>query len=108
MRSADWHLNPLPSQADGNCLYRAVEDQLLQCGAATEAAGGYPALRARVAAHMREHAADYAPFVLPVHPTADKPCTALFNGHVCSSEQLSCLMSSPGGGRWRGRRERGV
>ncbi|KAK9822661.1 hypothetical protein WJX81_005494 [Elliptochloris bilobata] len=51
--------------ADGHCLYRAVEDQLLQCGAASEATGSYPALRARVAAHMREHAADYAPFVLP-------------------------------------------
>ena len=57
---------PLPRQADGNCLYRAVEDQLLQCGAASEAAGGYPVLRARVAAHLRKHAADYAPFVLPV------------------------------------------
>ena len=99
---------PLLSQADGNCLYRAVEDQLLQCGAASEAAGGYPALRARVAAHMREHAADYAPFVLPVHPTADKPCTALLSGQLCSSEQLSCLLSPPGGGRRRGRRERGV
>ena len=62
-----WLMAPLLSQADGNCLYRAVEDQLLQCGAAGEAAGGYSMLRARVAAHMREHAADYAPFVLPVH-----------------------------------------
>jgi hypothetical protein len=43
-----------------------VEDQLRQCGAADEAAGSHAELRARVAAHMREHAADYAPFIVPV------------------------------------------
>jgi len=56
-------------QADGNCLYRAVEDQLRQCGADDEAPGSHAELRARVAAHMRAHAAEYAPFIVPVrHP----------------------------------------
>ena len=96
MQSAEWHSVPLSSQADGNCLYRAVEDQLLQCGAASEAAGGYPALRARVAAHMREHAADYTPFVLPVHPPAKavpSPCPAqrcFWGNSAAASSSAAC------------------
>lgn len=99
IQSTDWHSVPLSSQADGNCLYRAVEDQLLQCGAASEAAGGYPALRARVAAHMREHAADYAPFVLPVHSPAEKLCTALcFSAAASCSAACCCRQEEADGG----------
>ena len=99
MQPSTWQTVPFLVQADGNCLYRAVEDQLLQSGAVTEAAGGHPVLRARVAAHMREHAADYAPFVLPVQH-ARNPAHALSLGvHSCSSEQLSCLLLPAGGGR---------
>lgn len=67
-------------QPDGNCLYRAVEDQLdgagLGAAAVEEDAGGDAAaplprheqLRAAAVDYMRSHEEEFAPFVLPVCP----------------------------------------
>ena len=52
-------------QPDGNCLYRAVEDQLAP-EAAPDSATDHEQLRARAADYMRAHEKDFAPFVLPV------------------------------------------
>jgi OTU-like cysteine protease len=52
-------------QPDGNCLYRAVEDQLApEAGAHNDM--GHEQLRARAADYMRAHEKEFAPFVLPV------------------------------------------
>lgn len=57
--------------SDGNCLYRAVADQLRITAAAASAPAASAAaapldfadLRALAARHMRQHACDYAPFL---------------------------------------------
>ena len=54
--------------SDGNCLYRAVADQLrFTAPAASPAAAGslldFAALRALAAEHMQQHSEDYAPFL---------------------------------------------
>ena len=59
-------------QPDGNCLYRAVEDQLREArlsGDAAAAAADVPAfeqLRAAAVDYIRGHEDEFAPFVLPV------------------------------------------
>lgn len=73
-------------QPDGNCLYRAVEDQLQEAARAEAAAGGsdacavgrsgpsaadvpmYEQLRQSAVDYMRSHEDEFAPFVLPVIP----------------------------------------
>lgn len=60
-----------PVAADGNCLYRAVSDQLTQlaaCGAAkSSSAPDHLALRHAAAEHIRLHPAEFGPF-LPYEP----------------------------------------
>jgi len=54
-------------QPDGNCLYRALEDQLQgEQGAEKDMPTGHEALRAAAADYMRSHEKEFAPFVLPV------------------------------------------
>lgn len=50
------------TQADGHCMYRAVEDQLGQAGGAASAPD-HLALRKLAAAHIRAHADDFLPFI---------------------------------------------
>ena len=67
------------SQPDGNCLYRAVEDQLggaglgaaaveEDCGNAAAPVPRHEQLRAAAVDYMRNHEEEFAPFVLPVRP----------------------------------------
>ncbi len=61
------------AQADGHCLYRSLEDQLVQAGRGGGGGGGggeegaaaldYLALRAAAARHIRAHADEYAAYV---------------------------------------------
>ena len=53
-------------QPDGNCLYRAVEDQLAPEAGGAHSDTGHEQLRARAADYMRAHEKEFAPFVLPV------------------------------------------
>lgn len=53
-------------QPDGNCLYRAVEDQLAPEAGGANSDTGHEQLRARAADYMRAHEKEFAPFVLPV------------------------------------------
>lgn len=54
-------------QPDGNCLYRAVEDQLaVEHGSSGSSQLGHEELRAQAADYMRSHEKEFAPFVLPV------------------------------------------
>jgi len=52
--------------ADGHCMYRALQDQLLSVPDGEEEAvsGGYEGLRRLAAMHMRKHADEYIPFVV--------------------------------------------
>ncbi|GLI70062.1 hypothetical protein VaNZ11_014833 [Volvox africanus] len=59
-------------RADGHCLYRSIEDQLIQAAAAgsrdeaAAGAGGVPdhlALRRLAASHIRSHADEFLPFI---------------------------------------------
>ena len=59
----------VPLQPDGNCLYRAVENQLaLESGGSgnLNKAHRHVALRTAAVDYMRNHEAEFAPFVLPV------------------------------------------
>eukprot|EP00195_Chlamydomonas_chlamydogama_P017882 CAMPEP_0202896522 /NCGR_PEP_ID=MMETSP1392-20130828/5518_1 /ASSEMBLY_ACC=CAM_ASM_000868 /TAXON_ID=225041 /ORGANISM="Chlamydomonas chlamydogama, Strain SAG 11-48b" /LENGTH=366 /DNA_ID=CAMNT_0049581913 /DNA_START=53 /DNA_END=1153 /DNA_ORIENTATION=- len=48
-------------RADGHCMYRAIEDQLQQAGAASPPT--FQQLRERAAAHIRAHPDDFMPFI---------------------------------------------
>lgn len=53
-----------PILSDGHCLYRSISDQLhLNPRPPTSPILGFQQLRERTAAHLRAHAADYAPFL---------------------------------------------
>ena len=59
------------AQPDGNCLYRAVEDQLRLSGGGEPAAEGaavpsHSELRGRAVAHMRDHEDEFLPFFAQV------------------------------------------
>ena len=54
-------------QADGHCLYRAVNDQLRGHSNGVGAADDYWAIRAKAAAYMRAHPDQFLPFMPEVH-----------------------------------------
>lgn len=61
----------VPDQADGHCLYRAVEEQLGSSGGREEllpAPHDYWAVRAKAAAYMRAHPDQFMPFISQVAP----------------------------------------
>uniref|UniRef100_A0A8B9RBX2 ubiquitinyl hydrolase 1 n=1 Tax=Astyanax mexicanus TaxID=7994 RepID=A0A8B9RBX2_ASTMX len=53
------HLQIKEISSDGHCMYRAVEDQLLERGRAL----GIQELRAQTAQYMRSHSGDFLPFL---------------------------------------------
>ena len=56
---------------DGNCLFRAVEDQIEQAGPPVSSSGrSHSDLRQRAASHMQQHPDDYLPFVIQVCDSA--------------------------------------
>lgn len=75
---------------DGNCLYRAVEDQLAVERASTGSSLlGHEALRAQAADYMRSHEKEFAPFVLPevaegddVHEQYQRYCDSMASSAV--------------------------
>ncbi|KAG5187590.1 hypothetical protein JKP88DRAFT_207079 [Tribonema minus] len=76
-----------PIRSDGNCLYRAVAHQLAVAahggdGAAAAAAAedGHAGLRRVAAAHLREHAAEFMPFVEACDEGAYEAYCALVEG----------------------------
>eukprot|EP00873_Tetraselmis_striata_P036572 jgi/Tetstr1/456836/TSEL_043510.t1 len=64
LRPQSLHIKEIP--ADGNCLYRALEDQLKLTSSCTPAAAshGHQDLRKMAASYMRTHPDDYMPFVI--------------------------------------------
>ena len=54
-------------QADGHCLYRAVNDQLRGHSNGAGAADNFWAIRAKAAAYMRAHPDQFLPFMPEVH-----------------------------------------
>ena len=57
------------AQPDGNCLYRAVEDQLRLSDPGAAAGAAVPShaeLRRKAVAHMREHQDEFLPFFAQV------------------------------------------
>ena len=54
-------------QADGHCLYRAVNEQLRVHSNGSGAADDYWAIRAKAAAYMRAHSDRFLPFMPEVH-----------------------------------------
>lgn len=80
-------LTVVPIKSDGNCLYRAVAHQLVvtgqggDAGAASAAAEeGYGDIRRAAAAHLREHVADFMPFVEAADEGAYEAYCALVEG----------------------------
>jgi hypothetical protein len=69
------HVGADCAQADGHCLYRAVENQLARNGDAGPIAGGYWGLRAQAAQRMRAHPDDYMPFISQVAPRIFALCS---------------------------------
>ena len=65
-------LNLAPDQADGHCLYRAVEEQLGSGGREEllPAPHDYWAVRAKAAAYMRAHPDQFVPFISQVAATS--------------------------------------
>ncbi|XP_072530886.1 deubiquitinase OTUD6B [Salminus brasiliensis] len=56
---AEKHLQIKEISSDGHCMYRAVEDQLVERGRAL----GIQELRAQTAQYMRSHSSDFLPFL---------------------------------------------
>ncbi len=52
-----WHLKVVQVKADGNCLFRAVVDQL------EGTTGDHMALRQKVVNFIRQHSEDFEPFM---------------------------------------------
>ena len=91
------------AQADGHCLYRAIDDQLQHpathsqegnsegvspaarppeaAAPDTAAPHGYQELRATAAGYMRAHAADFEPFVEQVRLLSQQDCPTLRRMH---------------------------
>ena len=57
-------------QADGHCLYRAVNDQLKVHSNGSGSADNYWAIRAKAAAYMRAHPDRFLPFMPEVHSSS--------------------------------------
>ncbi len=56
-----------PLQPDGNCMFRAVHDQLrLEGGGSATDTCSHVELRQRAVEHMRQHEADFLPFITQV------------------------------------------
>ena len=51
------------AQADGHCLYRSLEHQQALQGGGGAGGSDYLALRAMAAKYVREHEADFRPFL---------------------------------------------
>ena len=116
-------------QADGHCLYRAIDDQLRQCSRASgqegpasdsahspgreaaegavdhagpaEGAMGQERLRASAAGYMRSHAADFEPFLdQACHQHGPTACTG-WPCHTASHTDSHLAAGSPLSGLWR-------
>ena len=64
------------AQADGHCLYRAMEEQLgaAGCEELLPPPRDYWAVRAKAAAYMRTHPDPFLPFIPPVRPNRLQKC----------------------------------
>ena len=60
----------LAAQADGHCLYRAVNDQLRAHSSGAGPPDDYWAIRAKAAAYMRAHPDRFLPFLPEVHSSS--------------------------------------
>jgi hypothetical protein len=71
-------------QADGHCMYRAVQDQLEASRVGEERTQDYSELRQETASYMRAFPDEFMPFVVQARLTfVSRSQSKAKSGHIC-------------------------